>query len=68
MTAEFRRAVVAKEHRSLVIFDHQAFHKYPADWFGREDWEHFEAWWMIVNNVKVGCCACLAQFTECARM
>jgi ribosomal protein S18 acetylase RimI-like enzyme len=48
---------MAKERRSLVIFDHKAFGQYPADWFGREDWENVEAWWMIVNNVKVGCCA-----------
>jgi ribosomal protein S18 acetylase RimI-like enzyme len=40
-----------------MIFDHKAFHHYPADWFDRDDWAEFESWWMIVNKRKVGCCA-----------
>jgi ribosomal protein S18 acetylase RimI-like enzyme len=40
-----------------MIFDHKAFHKYPADWFDRQAWGAFESWWMIVNKTKVGCCA-----------
>jgi len=46
MTTEFRRAMVPKETRSLVIFDHKAFHQYPADWFDRDDWEVYDTWWM----------------------
>jgi ribosomal protein S18 acetylase RimI-like enzyme len=57
MNTEFRRAIVPKEIRSLVIFDHRAFHEYPADWFDRDDWEACESWWMIVDSRKVGCCA-----------
>jgi len=57
MHTEFRRAIVPKEIRSLVIFDHKAFHEYPADWFDRDDWEACDPWWMIVDNRKVGCCA-----------
>jgi ribosomal protein S18 acetylase RimI-like enzyme len=57
MNIEFRRAIVPKEIRSLVIFDRKAFHEYPADWFDRDDWEACDPWWMIVNNRKVGCCA-----------
>ena len=34
MNTEFRKAIVPEEIRSLVIFDHKTFHKYPADWFG----------------------------------
>ncbi|MCX6623294.1 MAG: GNAT family N-acetyltransferase [Acidobacteria bacterium] len=57
MHTEFRRALVPKELRSLLMFDHKAFHEYPGDWFHREDWETFEPWWLLVNNRKVGCCA-----------
>jgi ribosomal protein S18 acetylase RimI-like enzyme len=57
MKTEFRKAIVPAEVRSLVIFDRKAFHKYPADWFGHYDWKNCEAWWMIVDNRKIGCCA-----------
>ncbi len=57
MNTEFRRALVPTEIRSLVIFDHKAFHKYPADWFDRDDWKTCDPWWMIVHDRKVGCCA-----------
>ncbi len=57
MNTEFRKAIVPEEIQSLVIFDHKAFHKYPADWFGADDWKACDAWWMIVDNRKVGCCA-----------
>jgi ribosomal protein S18 acetylase RimI-like enzyme len=57
MNIEFRRAIAPKEIRSLVIFDHKAFHKYPADWFDRDDWEAYDVWWMSIKNTKVGCCA-----------
>jgi ribosomal protein S18 acetylase RimI-like enzyme len=45
------------EIRSLVIFDHRAFHRYRSDWFSRDDWRAYESWWMIVDKRKVGCCA-----------
>ncbi len=57
MTTEFRKAVVTKELRSLLIFDRKAFHRYPADWFRAEDWARFESWWLIVNGRKIGCSA-----------
>ena len=57
MNTEFRKAVLPAEIRSLVIFDHKAFHEYPADWFRRDDWNTCEPWWMIVDHRKVGCCA-----------
>jgi len=57
MTTEFRRAVVPDELRSLVAFDHQAFHEYPGDWFDRQTWLMYETWWMVVDNKRVGCCA-----------
>ncbi len=57
MHTEFRRAVIPEEIRSLVIFDHKAFDKYPGDWFNRELWQTYEAWWMMVGDRKIGCCA-----------
>jgi ribosomal protein S18 acetylase RimI-like enzyme len=57
MHTELRRAILPRELHSLVLFDHKAFHKYPADWFDRDYWEACDPWWMIVNNRKVGCCA-----------
>jgi ribosomal protein S18 acetylase RimI-like enzyme len=57
MNTEFRRAMLPEEIRSLVIFDHKAFHKYPRDWFDDVDWQAYDAWWMIVDGRKIGCCA-----------
>lgn len=57
MNTEFRRAIVPKEIRSLVLFDHKAFHEYPGDWFDRRYWEACDPWWMIVDSRKIGCCA-----------
>jgi ribosomal protein S18 acetylase RimI-like enzyme len=55
MRTEFRKAIIPKEIRSLVTFDHKAFHR--ADWFLRDDWSAYESWWMVVDRQKVGCCA-----------
>jgi len=57
MKTEFRRARKPDELRSLEIFDRKAFHQYPDDWFSREDWKAFDAWWLLVDNRKIGCCA-----------
>lgn len=57
MRTEFRRATVAGDLRSLIAFDHKAFHDFPSDWFDREAWEECEAWWMLIDGKKVGCCA-----------
>jgi ribosomal protein S18 acetylase RimI-like enzyme len=55
MRTEFRRAILPKEIRGLVAFDHKVFRK--ADWFPRADWKLYKSYWMIVENKKVGCCA-----------
>lgn len=57
MHTEFRRAETPKENRSLVVFDHKAFHKHPADWFNQAVWQRYESWWMIIGGRKIGCCA-----------
>jgi ribosomal protein S18 acetylase RimI-like enzyme len=40
-----------------MIFDRKAFRDHPGDWFPHDAWLHCEAWWMIVNKKKAGCCA-----------
>jgi RimJ/RimL family protein N-acetyltransferase len=57
MHIEFRRAVTPKEIRSLILFDHKAFHEYPEDWFDHATWQTYESWWLIVAKRKIGCCA-----------
>lgn len=66
MRTEFRKAVLAREMRSLILFDRKAFHEYPADWFDKEDWKACIPWWMLVEGRKVGCCAFAhaADFSE----
>jgi len=57
MQTEFLRAELPRDLRSLVIFDHKAFRQYPADWFDREMWLDCEAWWMLMDGKRAGCCA-----------
>ncbi len=57
MQTEFRRAVTPREIRSLVIFDHKAFHNHPGDWFYPSAWSAYEVWWMLIGQRKLGCCA-----------
>ncbi len=40
-----------------MLFDRKAFHDHPADWFDREYWHTCDAWWMIIDGRKIGCCA-----------
>jgi len=61
MHTEFRRALVPEEIRSLILFDHKAFHEYPADWFDKATWRTYESWWLIVGKRKIGCCAFALQ-------
>src|SRR5580700_1147124 len=57
MHTEFRQAIIPDEIRSLVAFDHKAFEKYPDDWFSAKEWRTLDAWWMLVDGRKIGCCA-----------
>jgi ribosomal protein S18 acetylase RimI-like enzyme len=56
MITTFRKAILPREIKSLIIFDHKAFADYKADWFRAEDWAKCESWWLIVGGVKAGCC------------
>ncbi|MES1261522.1 MAG: GNAT family N-acetyltransferase [Acidobacteriota bacterium] len=49
MTTEFRKAVLPGELRSLTAFDRKVF---PAAY-----WKECEAWWMLIDGRKAGCCA-----------
>jgi len=55
MHTEFRKAEPASEMRSLLAFDRKAFlasDRFPADY-----WRELESYWMLIDGVKVGCCA-----------
>jgi ribosomal protein S18 acetylase RimI-like enzyme len=57
MNTALRKAVLPNEIRSLLIFDHKVFAQWPSDWFQHDDWWRYETWWLIVDGIKVGCCA-----------
>ena len=54
MRTEFRKALMPGELRSLCTFDRKVF---PSDHFSPADWRGYEAWWLVVNQRKIGCCA-----------
>jgi ribosomal protein S18 acetylase RimI-like enzyme len=55
MRAQFLKANPVTEIAELVGFDRQVFRR--ADVFPRAYWQSVESYWMIVDGVKVGCCA-----------
>jgi ribosomal protein S18 acetylase RimI-like enzyme len=55
--AEFRRARLPAELRSLCLFDRKAFHQCPGDWFDADMWLQYQCWWLLLNGRKIGCCA-----------
>jgi ribosomal protein S18 acetylase RimI-like enzyme len=55
MKTEFRRADPHSEIRSLMAFDRKVFA--GADLFDAAYWRICESYWMIVTDIKVGCCA-----------
>ncbi len=55
MKTEFRRAIQPLELRSLMAFDRRVFP--AADRFDAEYWGLCDAWWLLVDGVKAGCCA-----------
>lgn len=54
MNTDFRKAVIPGELRSLAAFDRKVF---PSDYFSLAQWRAYEAYWLLLNNRKVGCCA-----------
>jgi ribosomal protein S18 acetylase RimI-like enzyme len=55
MKTEFRKAIPATEVRSLMAFDRKVFP--PSDLFYADYWKACVVYWLIVDGVKVGCCA-----------
>lgn len=55
MKTEFRQAVLPGELRSLMAFDRKVFS--AADVFPSSYWKACEAWWMLIDGLKAGCCA-----------
>lgn len=55
MKTEFRKANPAAELRSLTAFDRKVFP--PSDLFDADYWEACLVYWLIVDGIKVGCCA-----------
>jgi ribosomal protein S18 acetylase RimI-like enzyme len=55
MKTEFRKAIVPAELRSLQAFDRKVFRK--SDLFPASYWKICESYWMLIDGVKVGCCA-----------
>jgi ribosomal protein S18 acetylase RimI-like enzyme len=56
MDLEFRKAVLPDELTDLVAFDAEMFSN-PGDYMGPDVWINVEAYWMLADKVKVGCCA-----------
>ena len=55
MTTRFLRARLPADLRSLMAFDRKVFPR--SDLFDAAAWKTCESWWMLVDGVKVGCCA-----------
>jgi GNAT superfamily N-acetyltransferase len=50
----FRNARLPHDREALVEFDRAVF---GTDAFYPEQWDEYEAYWMTVDGVRVGCCA-----------
>lgn len=55
MRTEFRAAALPEDLRRLMAFDRKVFP--PGDRFASWYWKQVESWWMLVDDVRVGCCA-----------
>ena len=55
MKTGFRKAALPRDLRSLQAFDRKVFRK--SDWFTADYWRICESYWLLVDDVKAGCCA-----------
>jgi ribosomal protein S18 acetylase RimI-like enzyme len=55
MRTEFRKVRTPDEIGSLVAFDRKVFS--AVDRFSAEYWRRVQSYWMLIDGVKVGCCA-----------
>ena len=54
LRTEFIRAELPRDLRALIAFDRRVF---PSDHFGAADWKRYEAYWLVVDRRRIGCCA-----------
>jgi ribosomal protein S18 acetylase RimI-like enzyme len=55
MRTEFRKVRTPEEIHSLLVFDRKVFS--APDRFPVEYWLRIHSYWMLIDGVKVGCCA-----------
>src|SRR4029453_11240829 len=55
MRTEFRRVKTPDEIHSLLAFDRKVFPRF--DRFPAEYWSQLHSYWMLIDGVRVGCCA-----------
>jgi len=52
---EFRRVILPRELRALMAFDRKVFRR--SDLFDSAYWRMCVSYWMVIDGVRVGCCA-----------
>src|SRR5215469_643293 len=58
MRLDFLKVVLPAEMSALLEFDSKIF-KNPGDAMFEEDWVNLDSYWMVANDIRVGCCALL---------
>jgi GNAT superfamily N-acetyltransferase len=53
----FRKIILPDEREAVQQIDQRIFADFPGDLFEPEDWNYFESYWMLEDDVTVGCCA-----------
>lgn len=56
MNVEYRKAIFPDELDDVLAFDAAVFSN-PGDYMSPEDWLNTDAYWMLLEKEKVGCCA-----------
>src|SRR6202020_333072 len=54
---EFQEANVPADVDELLDFDCRIFAQFPDDLFTAEEWHRYHTYWMLVDGIKIGCCA-----------
>jgi ribosomal protein S18 acetylase RimI-like enzyme len=55
MRTEIRRVKTQQEIGGLLAFDRKVFSE--ADRFPAEYWKRVQSYWLLIDGIKVGCCA-----------
>ena len=54
---DFQQATLPADLNELLDFDRRIFAQFPDDLFNAEEWYSCYTYWMLVDGIKVGCCA-----------